>query len=129
EAPGYSQSSLRDLSRYWCSVAKSSIRFARLRRQSVGSLLIFLFCCCPNSFAARTQPLGASDLSRIRFDQHLQDRISLDLPITDESGGSVILQSYFHGKPVVLTLGYYGCPMLCGMVLNGMVEAFQDLKA
>jgi protein SCO1/2 len=59
----------------------------------------------------------------------LDERISWGLRFTDESGRAVQLQSFFHGKPVVLMLGYYGCPMLCGVVLNGFVEALQDLRA
>ena len=28
-----------------------------------------------------------------------------------------------RGKPVLVTLGYHRCPMLCGLVLDGLVKA------
>ena len=46
----------------------------------------------------------------------------------DETGSEVTLGRYFQqGKPVVLTLGYYECPMLCNLVLNGVVESLKAL--
>ena len=38
---------------------------------------------------------------------------------------AVKLGEYFGKKPVVLSLVYYECPMLCNQVLNGMVSAFK----
>ena len=32
------------------------------------------------------------------------------------------LADYFHGKPVILILAYYRCPMLCTEVLNGVTR-------
>jgi protein SCO1/2 len=46
----------------------------------------------------------------------------------DESGASVKLGDYFGKKPVVLSLVYYQCPMLCNQVLNGMVTAFKVMN-
>jgi protein SCO1/2 len=52
----------------------------------------------------------------------------LDLPFVDETGRAVRLGDYFGEKPVVLVLGYYGCPMLCTLVLNGLVETMEGMK-
>jgi protein SCO1/2 len=80
--------------------------------------------------SSASQPsLGPDELSQIRFEQHLGKQISLELQFVDESSRPVQLQEYFRGKPVMLMLGYYGCPMLCGLTLNGFVETLQDLKA
>ena len=46
----------------------------------------------------------------------------------DENGASVKLGDYFGKKPVVLSLVYYQCPMLCNQVLNGMVTAFRVMN-
>jgi protein SCO1/2 len=67
-------------------------------------------------------------LAEIKFDQKLNDRISLALHFRDENGKEVRLGDYFSNKPVILVLGYYGCPMLCTLVLNGMVEGLQDIR-
>jgi len=73
-------------------------------------------------------PLPDSSLSTIRFDQKINSQVSLDLPFVDENGTPVALASCFHRKPVILVLVYYECPMLCSMVLNGMVESLQEMK-
>jgi protein SCO1/2 len=56
-------------------------------------------------------------------------QIPLDLTFTDEDGMEVQLGDFFHpGRPVILNLGYYACPMLCGLVLNAMVDGMRDLE-
>ena len=66
--------------------------------------------------------------TEVGIDQHLNEQIPLDLKFRDELGTTVTLDQYFHGKPVVLSLVYYRCPMLCTLVLNGMVETFNIMK-
>ncbi len=45
----------------------------------------------------------------------------------DDIGREVRLGDYFDGeKPVVLSLVYFTCPMLCGEVLNSMLEGLQQ---
>jgi protein SCO1/2 len=78
------------------------------------------------AIAAQSLPDGA--LRKIAFDQKPGATVSLDLPFRDENGRSVRLGNYFDKKPVILVLGYYGCPMLCTLVLNGLVNGLQDIK-
>ena len=59
-------------------------------------------------------------LSKVSFEQRLNEQLPLDLPFKDESGRTVKLGDYFGRKPVVLTFVYYECPMLCTQVLNGL---------
>lgn len=74
------------------------------------------------------QELTDGALAQIRFEQKLNSRISLGLSFQDEEGRQVQLSQYFGSKPVLLVLGYYQCPMLCTLVLNGMVESAADMK-
>lgn len=67
-------------------------------------------------------------LSNISIDQNLNQQVPLDLPFKDEHGRDVKLSEYFGSKPVILSLVYYECPMLCTETLNGMVSAFKVLK-
>lgn len=60
----------------------------------------------------------------IYIDQKLNQQVPLDLSFKDETGKAVKLAQYFGEKPVVLSLVYYECPMLCSLVLNGMVAGF-----
>ena len=64
-------------------------------------------------------------LNGVGIDQKLNEQLPLDLVLTDENGKSVKLGDYFGKKPVVLSLVYYQCPMLCNQMLNGMVTAFK----
>jgi protein SCO1 len=74
------------------------------------------------------QTLSDDALGRVRFEQKLYQPVSPTLPFLDETGRQVRLGQYFGQKPVLLVLGYYECPMLCTLVLNGLVESAADLK-
>lgn len=68
------------------------------------------------------------ELKHIDIVEKLGQKIPLDLTFTNDLGQQVRLGDYFHkGKPVVLTLAYYECPMLCSMVLNGLSAAVTKL--
>jgi protein SCO1/2 len=66
-------------------------------------------------------------LQDVKIEQKLDQQLPLDLVFRDESGQQVKLGQYFGSKPVVLSLVYYDCPMLCTQVLNGMVTSFRVL--
>jgi protein SCO1/2 len=66
-------------------------------------------------------------LRDVGFDQRLDESIPLDLTFRDESGQSVTLGSLFRGRPVILNLAYYRCPMLCTLVLNGLLSSMRAL--
>src|SRR6202008_3420085 len=67
-------------------------------------------------------------LKKVGIEQHLNSPIPLDLKFRDEAGREVKLGDYFGKKPIVLSLVYYECPMLCGEVLNGEASVFTSLK-
>jgi protein SCO1/2 len=66
-------------------------------------------------------------LRDVGFDQHLGDTVPLDAVFRDESGRAVKLGDYFGRRPVVLSLAYYDCPMLCTVTLNGLASALDVL--
>jgi len=57
-------------------------------------------------------------------------RIPLDIKLTNHIGQSVVLSDYFKagGAPLLLTLGYYECPMLCNLVLNGLIDSMKGMN-
>jgi len=67
-------------------------------------------------------------LQEIGFDQRLGEPLPLDLAFKDETGKDVRLGDYFGKKPVVLSLVYYQCPMLCTLSLNGLAGALEVLS-
>jgi len=66
-------------------------------------------------------------LRGVGFDQRLDQQVPLDLVFRNEDGEAVTLGSLFRGKPVILQLAYYRCPMLCTLVLNGLLSAMRAL--
>jgi protein SCO1/2 len=67
-------------------------------------------------------------LQKVGIDQRLNQPVPLDLNFLDENGQTVKLRDYFGQKPVVLSLVYYQCPMLCSQVLNGLTSSFNVLS-
>ena len=67
-------------------------------------------------------------LSDVGIDQKLDDQLPLALEFRNERDEVVKLGDYFGTKPVVLSLVYYQCPMLCNQVLNGMASAFRVMS-
>jgi protein SCO1/2 len=84
---------------------------------------------------ARAQSLSRSGTSalppaarEVDIDEHLGQALDGRTRFQDETGRTVVLSDYFHdGKPVLLSLFYYRCPMLCGVLLEGMVKGLRDL--
>lgn len=76
---------------------------------------------------ARAQDPPGGILTEIGVDQKLNAPVPLDLHFKNEQGRDVRLRDYFRGKPVVLSLVYYECPMLCSMTLNGLVKSVRPL--
>ena len=66
-------------------------------------------------------------LKQVGIDQKLNQPIPLNLAFRDENGKTVQLDEYFGHKPVILTLVYYNCPMLCTQILNGVESGLKEL--
>jgi len=107
-----------------------SIRFALLTALLAGMVA---FAQPPSSFmrgatqsASQVSPV---DLKDIGIDQKLDQPVPLDLTFKDETGKTVRLGDYFQaGRPVILNLVYYTCPMLCGEELAGESSALAVLR-
>ncbi len=97
-----------------------------LRVLSCLALVILLSGVAIRSSLAQIAGPVPEELDEVEIVEHVDELIPLDLEFVDENGAPVRLQDYFDGeRPVLLTLNYYGCPMLCGLQLNGMVDAMK----
>lgn len=80
----------------------------------------------PGSGLSATQM--PQQLEGVGVDEKLGQQIDLSLTFIAENGYPVPLQTFFDGKkPVILTLVYYDCPMLCNLILNGLVQGLRDI--
>jgi protein SCO1/2 len=66
-------------------------------------------------------------LKDVGIDQKLGEQVPLHLTFRDETGKSVELGQYFGQRPVILSLVYFNCPMLCTQVLNGQEASMKGL--
>ena len=89
------------------------------------SLLILLVL-----FPLRLQALTTEEevLRNMGVDEKLNNRLPLDLSFTDLDGKSVKLGKYFTGGPVVLSLNYYTCPMLCPLTFRNLIDTMQKMQ-
>lgn len=63
----------------------------------------------------------------------IQDRpgatVPRDVRLTASDGRAVVLGDYFDDRrPVILILAYYACPMLCSLVMNGMLTGMKSVR-
>lgn len=72
---------------------------------------------------------GRDQLASLEFEQKLNQPVPLELSFTDDNAAQTTLGEILaRGKPAILVPGYYGCPMLCTLVLNGLVDSLQRIK-
>jgi len=101
------------------------------------ALLVAASACAvaqpPSAFQDRSsQPsaqVNPADLANVGIDQRLDQQVPLDLQFKDETGKTIKLGDYFQsGRPVILNMVYYTCPMLCGEELAGEASALGVLR-
>jgi protein SCO1/2 len=99
----------------------------RVKRRWYLALLAIIAAAGCGVGPLHAQPSLPAPIRQVGFDQKLDEQIPLNLTFRDEAGRTVAVSEYFDGKPVILVLAYYRCPMLCSQVLNGLVQAMLDL--
>jgi protein SCO1/2 len=67
-------------------------------------------------------------LKKISIQQRIGTQLPLNLTFRDETGKAVELGDYFGQKPVILSLVYYQCKILCPEEIDGLVGALEMLK-
>ncbi len=68
-------------------------------------------------------------LQGVGFRPELNAQIPVDAPFKDETGKDVRLADYLHSpKPVLLAFVYYGCPMMCTQLEQGVVGSLRMLS-
>jgi protein SCO1/2 len=83
----------------------------------------------PRFDGPRLQSAPQLDEKRYREEKRraLGTRVPLEDTFSDSEGRQVRLADYFgSSRPVVLVLGYYRCPQLCGLLMHGLLEALHD---
>ena len=67
-------------------------------------------------------------LREVGVDEKPGAAIPRDLPFADASGKPVRLADYLGDGPVLLTLNYYTCPMLCPLTFRSLAATMAEVK-
>ncbi len=89
---------------------------------------LFMFGLATVTTADESASVIPPQLRGVGIDQRLNNQVPLYLKFQDETGKTVTLGSYFGKKPVILSLVYYTCPMLCTMAENGLLNSLRDVN-
>jgi protein SCO1/2 len=107
--------------------------FTNHRSRPLLACVIALACTAVAAAGDGLAPGSAGDVDKpnpnVRFDQKLGDKVPLDLTFADEEGNPTTLGQCVDGKPTILVLAYYRCPMLCGEVFGGVLDAIRHMPA
>lgn len=113
-----------------------SIRNTLLAFTIVGLLMVAGPGLSVRATDEKPQPAGPSPAEavpeatlEVGVSEKLGDRIPLDLEFEDCEGGKVVLRDLFDGKrPVILTMNYSNCPMLCSLQLTGLFDGLKEVE-
>ena len=93
----------------------------------LAAIAIALLLGLPAASRAENDPEGPAPLQGVEIEEKLNAQVPLDAVFLDQDGKQVRLgDALGKGKPVVLALVYYECPMLCGLVLGGMARGMKE---
>ena len=108
-------------------IALSSSNRAALARLPIAALAIYLLGTI--GAAAQTVSDSVPILQKVNVVEHLGETIPLGVAVTNDAGEKVMMGRYFTpGRPVVLVLAYYECPMLCNLVMNSLTQTAKQLS-
>lgn len=79
--------------------------------------------------AQRSGEASPAERAGAELNEQLGTTIPKDLVFQNEDGEAVELAQFFDGeRPVLLNLAYHSCPMLCGIMLDGMTQVLKDVS-
>lgn len=107
---------------------KNSKRIIRNSFSKFAFFFLFSSFCLAfagNTYAQRALK-HARGLKGVGITEKLGDKVPLDLTFLNSEGKQVTLGQLMKGnKPVILNLAYFTCPMLCPLIMHGMVKGLK----
>jgi protein SCO1/2 len=91
--------------------------------------LAALFAALLFAAGAQAQVLeDVPELEGVGITEHLEAQLPLELTFLDETGKTVRLgDSFTPGRPVIVNLVYFNCPMLCNVLMDGFIEGLRGV--
>jgi protein SCO1 len=88
--------------------------------------LFFLLAFLPS--AVRGADPQDAILLAVGVDERLGAKVPADLVFTQSTGKTVRLGDYLGAGPVILTLNYYTCPMLCPLTFRSLAGTMEGVR-
>lgn len=99
---------------------------------AVAALAGFLCIACAAEVSAEVfRADGTEDdvLKKVGVDEHLGDKLPLDAGFFDQDGDEVKLGDCIGGKPSILVLNFYECPMLCPITFSKLTDTMNRMES
>ena len=95
---------------------------------TVKYFLCLIYLCFALPCAAIEKP--GEELADVGLTTALGSTVDLSLSFVDAEGQTVRLSDYAaEKKPLIIIPAYYNCPKLCGLLLQGATELFNETEA
>jgi len=102
------------------------VQFTNRHLQTAFAVLL-VSCLCGTSFA-QLNVAPPREVADVTVDQRLGEQVPFDVMLTDSLGRDVKSGYYFDSRrPVLVSLNYSDCPVLCNVQLNALVESLNKL--
>lgn len=108
--------------------------FHSLRRSIPLLMAMGLAFCAPVAQAQFTDGRGGipnvlpKEAQGVGLQDHLGQRLPMNVEFRNSEGNAVQLGDYFKdGKPAIIVLAYYRCPVVCTVVMDKLAQCMQGL--
>ncbi|MEQ9310807.1 MAG: SCO family protein [Balneolaceae bacterium] len=99
-----------------------------MKRTALFASYLLVVLSLPFNAEAQLNDSQPEALQGVGIDEHLGDFIPVNARFATSNGDSVTIGSLFQeGKPIILNPLYFECPMLCGLVLDGVLDVADEL--
>lgn len=88
---------------------------------------LFAAAAAPAPAPAAAQ-VAAPPMPEVDWEQRLGESVPSGALLRDEQGRPLRFEELLDGRPIVLALVYYECPMLCNLILDGLVRGLRPLE-
>lgn len=110
----------------WVAGDRSARRTVDACRTTTWAVLLTLICT--SSGESQIQRAAPEELDGVGIEDRRGTALPTDVSFTDASGETVQLGEFFRAeRPILLTLTYSSCPLLCHLQLEGLVDSLRQL--
>ncbi|MEQ8850572.1 MAG: SCO family protein [Phycisphaerales bacterium] len=93
----------------------------------ISAALAAAIACAPAHAQRLRDRSEIKQLQGVDLEERIGETIPLDIELVDSNGQTVTLGEQLGGRPTVLALVYYDCPVVCSVVMDRLAESMNGL--